>query len=283
MLLLSGTSDVLQLVSSSTSALDVHASFVDKNGSTITPGRALAAITTATTTTIVSAAGSSTFRTVKTLTIRNKGGATNIATVRFFDGSVAYEINEAVLGPDCSLQYHENAGWWITDSQGRETTALLGASGTPISDADTIVMLASDVTNNNGTANTIADVTALSFPVLANKLFSFDFQIVYTAAATSTGSRWTINGPASPTYLDYRSEYTLTATTTTRNALLTAYDLPATSNATSGATGNNWAQIYGLIQPSADGTVIARFASEVSGSAIVAKAGSYVRYRQITP
>jgi hypothetical protein len=119
--------------------------------------------------------------------------------------------------------------------------------------------------------------------VLAGKLYTFNFDIVYTAAATTTGSRWSIDGPAAPTYLLYRSEYSLTATTTTRNAVLTAYNLPAGSNASSGATAQNWASIYGVIQPSVDGTVIARFASEVASSAIIAKINSFVRYRQITP
>lgn len=284
MLLLSGANDVIRLVTSSTSALDVHASYVDKNGSTITPGRGLAAITTATTTTVVPAPGASTFRTVKTMTARNKGGATNIVTVQLYDGTTAYELHEFVLGPDCSLQYHEAAGWWVTDSQGREVTVSVGGGGTPSSSGDTIVMLASDVTNNNATANTIADVTGLSFAMTAGDLYEFCFSIVYTSAATTTGSRWSIAwGGVGTTYISYRSEYSLTSTTTTRNANLVVADSPAASNATSAATGNNWAEVYGVIRPTADTTLIARFASEISGSAIVAKAGSFVRYRQITP
>jgi hypothetical protein len=39
--------------------------------------------------------------------------------------------------------------------------------------------------------------------------------------------------------------------------------------------------VTGVIQPSANGTLVARFASEVSSSAIVAKAGSFVLYQQI--
>jgi hypothetical protein len=142
------------------------------------------------------------------------------------------------------------------------------------------VVLASDVTNNNASANTIADVTGLSFSVTSGKMYYFDFHVVYTAAATTTGSRWAISGPTT-TYLNYRSEYSLTTTTSTRNAMLQAYDSPAASNATSAATGNNWARVTGVIQPSANGTLVARFASEVSSSAIVAKAGSFVLYQQI--
>jgi hypothetical protein len=57
--------------------------------------------------------------------------------------------------------------------------------------------------------------------------------------------------------------------------------VPAASNATSAATGSNIAIIEGIIKPSGSGTVIARFASEVASSAIVAKAGSYVEYKQL--
>lgn len=284
MLLLASTSDLLRVVTSAASAVDVQANYADLLSGTVTPGRTNTAITTATTTTIVGSPGASTYRTVKQLSIRNKGGSTQIVTVLHSDGTTICEVIEATLGPDCSLQYHEAAGWWVTDTQGREAVAQFSFNGTPAAaDTWTYVRLTSDVTNNNATANTIADVTGLSFSVLTAKLYEFEFNIVYTAAATSTGSRWSISGPASPTYLDYTSEYSLTTTTTTRNALLQAYDVPAGANATSAATGNNWAFIYGLIQPSADGTVIARFASEISSSAIVAKVNSFVKYRQVTP
>jgi hypothetical protein len=38
-----------------------------------------------------------------------------------------------------------------------------------------------------------------------------------------------------------------------------------------------------VIQPNADTTLIARFASEIANSAIIARINSFVRYRQITP
>jgi hypothetical protein len=141
-------------------------------------------------------------------------------------------------------------------------------------------VLASDVTNNNATPNSIADVTALSFAVVAGSTYKFRFVIRYTAAATATGSRWSINGPAL-TFLTYRAEYSLTTTTRTNIEGSTAYDLPAACNATSAATAGNIAIIEGIIKPSANGTVIARFASEVASSAIVAKAGSFVEYETI--
>lgn len=141
--------------------------------------------------------------------------------------------------------------------------------------------LPSDVINNNAVANTIADVTGLSFPVSANVTYAFKFFIVYSAAATTTGSRWAINGPAT-TFMNYTSQYTLTATSITNNAGLSAYNLPAASSASS-LTTNNIAIIEGIIRPSSSGTVVARFASEILSSAITAIGGgrSYVEYQII--
>lgn len=138
-----------------------------------------------------------------------------------------------------------------------------------------------DVTNNNPVANTITSVTGLEFFMSAGLRYAFRFVIDYTSVATTTGSRWSVTGPAA-TRLSYRSSYSLTATTETVNSGLTAYDLPAASNATSASTAGNIAVIEGFVQPSAAGNLSARFASEVANSAIVAKAGSYVQWRQVS-
>jgi len=160
--------------------------------------------------------------------------------------------------------------------------SLLGSTNIVISGAGpTRVFLPNDVINNNGVANTIADVTGLSFPVVANTTYQFKFFIVYNSAATTTGSRWSINGPAA-TFMNYTSNYTLTATSITNNQGLSSYNVPAASNASS-LTTNNIAIITGNIRPSASGTVIARFASEILSSAITAVTSgkSYVEYQII--
>jgi len=145
----------------------------------------------------------------------------------------------------------------------------------------TRTFLPSDVINNNAVANTIADVTGLSFSVSSNVTYHFKFVIVYSSAATTTGSRWSINGPAA-TFMSYTSQYPTTATAITNNAALAGYNLPAASNASS-LTTNNRCIIEGDIRPSASGTVIARFASEIASSAITAVASgkSYVEFQVI--
>lgn len=282
MLLLTSTSDLLQVVTSGVVTTDVHASYVDINTSgTVTPGRTNTAITTATTTTVVGSPGSSTYRTVKSLHIRNRHATTaQTVTVQHTDGTTVVEMISVQLPAGYVLHYDEGAGFEILDSFGRSLqNSSNNGSGAAVNSTN-LVVLSADVTNNNATANTIADVTGLSFSVTAGETYFFRFSVWYTAAATTTGSRWSVNGPASPTRLAYRSQYSLTATSETVNSGLTAYDQPAAANASSTATttGGNIAVVEGIITPSASGTVSLRFASEISSSAIVAKPGSLLEW-----
>lgn len=176
--------------------------------------------------------------------------------VRGVDGNTKVDITEITVSP-----------------------SLLGANKLDLSSVSNLVVLADDVVNDEAGANTIADVTGLSFDVEAGLTYEFEFSIIYTAAAATTGSRWAINGPTSPTFLAYNSQYPIDATTQTINNAV-AYDIPAASNASS-LTAGNVARIKGTIIPSAAGTVIARFASEVSASAITAKAGSTLRWVKV--
>lgn len=277
MLLLASTADLLRIVTSAAVTVDVHASWVDLNGSTVTPGRTNTAISTATTTTVVASPGSSTYRTVKSLTVRNRHATTaQDVTINHTDGTTSVELIKVTLSAGECLHYHEAAGFWISDTFGRVKTNINNNGSGAAVNALNLVVLDSDVTNNNAVANTIADVTGLSFSVTAGETYHFEFFIPYTSAATTTGSRWAVSGPGSPTMLNYTSQYTLTATTLTSN-YATAYDIPAASNASS-LTAGNIAWLAGIIKPSANGTVIARFASEIANSAITAKAGALLKW-----
>lgn len=278
MLLLTSTSDKIQLVTSSTSALEVHATYVDNNAGAITPDRDNTEIVTATTTDVVGSPASGVQRNLQTLLVRNAGGTTNTVTVRHTDGTTAVDVFSVALGAGESIQYLDGVGFQVIAATGAVKTSQNQGANAASSDFSAAV-LAADVTNNNGTANTLADVTGLSFPVLAGHKYFFRFIIQYTAAATTTGSRWSISGPGGT--MRYRSSYSLTTTTETVNSGLTAHDVPAASNATSAATAGNVAVIEGFYEASAGGSVIARFASEVASSAIVAKAGSVVYYQQV--
>lgn len=281
MLLLTSTSDKIQLVTSAAGDVDVHATWVDNASGTITPGRTnTVAIATATTTDVVGSPAASTQRNVQSLLVRNAhASVTNTVTVRHTDGTNAADIFSTALGPGEVLQFLDGVGFQVLTGSGAVKTSQNQGSNA-VNSGLNVAVLAADVTNNNGTANTIADVTGLSFPVTSGKKYWFRFVIQYTAAATTTGSRWSINGPGA-TAMRYRSEYSLTTTSQTVNEGVTAHDTPAASNASSAATGGNVAVVEGFYEASANGNVIARFASEIASSAIVAKAGSVVYYQEV--
>lgn len=280
MITLTNTTHILKLTTESATNVDVFCSYADHTTAGAILGDQQTLITTATTTTILSAPASSTQRQVKLINIRNTSASTNVVTVKKDISATEYDLFSVTLGNGEQLEYLDGKGWAVYANTGALKTSLNQGSSA-INSSLTAVVLSSDVVNDNATPNTIADVTGLSFPVTAGHTYSFEFRIPYTAAATATGSRWSINGPAK-TFLCYASEYSLAATTTTRNANNISYDLPAGSNATSaGTTSGNMAFIWGVITPSADGDVIARFASEVASSAITAKAGAVVYYQEL--
>ena len=282
MIILTETTDRLQIVLAgnvTANHLQCVAFWRDVTSTTFTPGRSVAVSNNTTDANIVASPAASTQRIIDLLTVYNTDTANATVTIKFDANGTDYTLWRGILGVGEMLQYNDKNGFSVLTIAGAiKQSQMLGANNAAVN-AMNIVVMTGDVTNNNGTANTIADVTGMTFPVTAGETYWFEFVIPYTAAATTTGSRWAINGPGSPTLLAYRSEYTLTATTTTVNSQ-NAYDTPAAANASSLAAGNV-ATIWGIIQPSQNGSVTARFASEISASAIVAKAGATLRWMRV--
>jgi hypothetical protein len=124
MILLASTSDLLRVVTSAAVNTDVQASWVDLSGTTPTPGRTNTLITTATTTTVVGSPGSSTFRAVKSLTVRNRSTTTaQTVTVLHSDGTNIPELIRVTLSAGEQLMYTDDRGFYVLDSFGRETIA----------------------------------------------------------------------------------------------------------------------------------------------------------------
>lgn len=279
MISLFGATDVLRIVTTSTANLDITGTWVT-NTEPVGFGPIRVSVASATTTTLVTAPGTDLKRDVFKLTVRNRhASAANTVTLQIFDGTTAWELGRFTLAAGEQAMFDGLTGWAYVSAQGMPKTSQSQGSSAAAVGVTNVVVLASDVINNNAVANTIQDVIGLSFPVVSGGKYWFEFYIDYTAAATTTGSRWTINGPAF-SRLSYTSDYGLTTTTRTLNSLV-AYDQPAASNASSAVTTGNIAWMAGFITPSADGNVIARFASEIAGSAITAKAGSVLRWMQV--
>jgi len=133
-----------------------------------------------------------------------------------------------------------------------------------------IVRVTTDVINSNSTANTLQDVTGLSFPMTIGVAYHFEAMIMYTAAATTVGSRWAINCPTLPSFLAVSTATVLTNNTAADNGNQVIRDGGVISTGTS-TTAGNIARVTGVIKAAATETMIIRFASEVANSAITVK------------
>lgn len=131
MLLLTSTSDLVTVITDAASAIRVHASYVDNNAGTITPGRTnTASITTATTTTIVASPGSSVQRNVKHISIHNESAATSCGiAVQHTDGTNAHDQVMCILLPKETLLFTEEGRWYHKDSNGADYSYTAPAQG----------------------------------------------------------------------------------------------------------------------------------------------------------
>lgn len=114
-MLLVSTSDKIQVITGTAVTTDVHASYMDADNSTtpvITPGRKNTAISTATTTDVVSAPASSHQINVKYMTVRNTHASSSVdITVQHTDGTTTVTMHKVTLLPGGVLQYVEGLGF----------------------------------------------------------------------------------------------------------------------------------------------------------------------------
>jgi len=130
--------------------------------------------------------------------------------------------------------------------------------------------LAADVTNNT---TTLANVTGLALALAANSTYQIDGRVMFQTATTTTGIRLTQTVPSGATVVaQWNTPTSLTASTLANQR---AADAGATTTAIDTANANTLATTSILVITGATaGNLQIRFASEVSGSNAVAKAGS---------
>lgn len=140
------------------------------------------------------------------------------------------------------------------------------------------VYLSADVSR---TATSYADVTGMSFTVAANKDYEIKCSVIYRTAATATGIGIALNGPPSPTLI--AGQFTSNSSATAFNGRsFNAYN--GTGKTTGVQTAN--ADTYGLFNAyfkngATGGTLTLRYASEVNGSSVTVRAGSYCRISEL--
>lgn len=137
MLLLTSTSDLIQVITGSAASVDVHASWVDNNAGTITPGRTNTVGIGAATTTIVAAPAASTQRNVKFLDITNThASVATTVTVIHTDGTNVADLMGVTLLAGENLVLTGDGEWRHHDTNGGEygysapARPTLGPAGT---------------------------------------------------------------------------------------------------------------------------------------------------------
>jgi hypothetical protein len=280
MLILTAATDAIEIVLGAASAapLPCIASYRTIDGTTYVPGRV--AVNSNGVTTVPIVAGIASFqRVIDYISIYNPNAAAADVTVKLDLNGTEFVMTRVTLSQGERLEYQDGLGWSCYASTGAQKHSL-NQGANAVSSGDNIAVLAANVFNSNAVANSIADITGLSFPVVSGTRYEFEFRISYSVAATTTGARFSINGPAFSS-LVYDSDVALGSTSETINRSQVAYDLPAAANGSAPSTLINQAWVYGVIVPSADGIVIARFASEVASSAVTALIGSRVKWRAL--
>lgn len=129
---LADTDDTLRVVTASgVSTIHMYAAWADLTTSALTPGNSDAQVTTATTTVLVAAPGSSTQRQIKGLSIRNShASSSNLITVQFFDGATATELIAYTLLAGETLQWGEDENFRVIDASGQVKGQVALATGT---------------------------------------------------------------------------------------------------------------------------------------------------------
>jgi hypothetical protein len=163
MLLLSSTSEILQLLTSGSEAVAVQISYADYTApSTVDPETTTnVVISAAGTVTIVPSPSGSAKRNVKELSIYNTDGSGTLqVTVIHYDGSVQVQKQTATLQPNYALHYEDKEGWYVTDGAGgrqglQGIPGANGTNGTNGTNAGNIGSATLDFGTGNGTANVV--------------------------------------------------------------------------------------------------------------------------------
>ena len=198
MTILASTSDVIRIVTgSAVSTIEVQANYTDLSGSTYTPGSTETEITTATTTTVVAAPGSSVFRKIKNLTIRNNSTSSCQVTVQHFNGTIAADMMGVTLLAGETLIKADNGKFRHLTSAGAEYAWGLPAKGTlGISGAKAETMPRMLCTEANGGALGSGGLQLYGIYLAAGTVVSsISFFSATTAAGTPTNQFFALYGP----------------------------------------------------------------------------------------
>ena len=157
----------------------------------------------------------------------------------------------------------------VLEKSGVPSTIAADGPQAAVLDASFGVRLKAD---RSTTADTFQNVVGLSFQLEANRHYAFAFDGVYHAQAGTVGLWLALNGPA----FSFMGGVVEIATSTTawQSQAFANYDVGPQPTGSGGATPLPW-HIYGTISTTAAGLLIVRGRSEVNGSNVTIRQGSF--------
>jgi hypothetical protein len=227
MIYVQGTTDTIEVVTSSAAAVSINANYVTAVTSGLTSptaGRTVFNVSSATTTaSVVPAAGSGNTNTLKQLTVRNKDASLSVdVTVQINVSATVYELHKLTLIPGECLIYIEGVGFFeLTNaSASRLLTNVEPMGGQRVFDPVSQGM--------HGNLHTITTVSGTAYYVYVGRVVQditvkfVEFQITGAGAGTDTKEVGIFSSPSPPS----KSGQTLTklfATGTVDSGTTTGY------------------------------------------------------------
>lgn len=182
MLILKNTSSKVQVITDAAVSTDVHASYVDFDGTTFAADSKNSAIVTGATTDVVDPPAGLNKRNVKLLMITNKHATTSVGvTVQVPDGTTTVQLFPKVtLLAGESLAYVEGDGFKV-----------YGADGLPKTSTGLVRLykLQNDQSNSTTTPTELTGITV----ACEVGTWMFRYMILYQSSVTTTGVKYSVN------------------------------------------------------------------------------------------
>lgn len=280
MIILSSTTDKIQVFLTSTvstTELSCMSVYRDSGTNSITPLRNVVATNSKSLVDLVGSPSSSVSRIVDYISIFNRDTQSADVNLEFSDNGTNYTLSKCRIAPNEKMEYHDGNGFRVISNNGSIKTETFFdiLNQTDFSS----FILQQDVIHTAPTDNSHISVPAMKFSVNSGKRYWFRFFLVYTADATTTGSKWILEGPSSTSLLSFSVFTSLTTTSQTSALGAVQWEHITTANATSAATTGNTTYIEGFAAPDADGEIYVKFGAEVTNGTITLKKGSLIQYR----
>lgn len=269
--LLASAPDKLQLVTSAAVNVDVVASFIDCSTATPpvvgSPGRSLAAISTATTTDIVAAPSSGNIRNVKQINVSNRDTSlSTTVTVIFNNNGTQYTLFSTILDPYEVLVYDEVAGFYVQSTVDAQFNYIKVLSADDTGGVD-----------NNATQPWFPTAGALTLP--GDTTFRIRGMLQITTGATSHFTAVGFGGTATFTDVLYYAQThraAVNAASAVFSGVVVNQAAASTMEATSTATAT-CIRIDGTIRINAGGTLIPQFNfNAATGGTVTIKKESFL-------